>query len=951
MKQPDPQSESLHEIVAACLADMEQRGEAALEEACEKHPSHASKIRERVAVLRQMGLVGEAGVPDPEAFPDRLGEFRLLRRIGGGGMGVVYLALQESLGREVALKLVRPEHLFFPGARERFRREVETIARVQHPGIVPIYSVGEANGIPHFAMERIVGCTLADALAALEGKEPSRLSAEDLAQAIRSKTPEGSDLPESAQSSWVFEGSYLEACLRILRQATEALDHAHRRGVLHRDIKPSNIMVTPSGRVMLLDFGLASSSGGASKLTRTGAQLGSLPYMSAEQLQGDFAGLDARADIYALGVTLYEMLALRSPYFSENTETTRKQILEGKPASLRAVNPQISWDAETVCLTAMEHDKDRRYASAADFARDLENVLERRPIAARRAGTLLRMRRWTQRRPAAALGLAVLILLVVGGPIAYAIVERGARVRIEAQQARAEKNFNRALEAVQTMLTRLGQKKLENVPQVQTIRREIMEDALGFYRGFLEEKGSDPALREETARIQRTIGTLSLKLGLGKEAEAAWASERELLQALAAEFPNQGRFRSQIARSLSDQADVVERAGETAEADAMRLQVLAQFAELLQREPRNASYREDRVDVMALRANYLRHEAKLDESEAVLREALTTYRELQKERPESKELLRKESWVWAMLATIHREMRKLTDAEEDHRQAIALRKRLIESDPQNASYREGIGQSQINLGFLLRSLGKNDEAKGMTRDAVATFQGLATDYPDVPLYLQGQIAAANSLSGVFLKEENLDQARHYAELMLAAARKLHEKFPDVPGYSDEVAGALEASAAVCRAEGRFEQARTRSEEGLVLLRTMEANRSKDPRFLSLLADAQVGIASAELGLGRHARAAGALRDFPARDRLRNDDNHRAVVQVLAECIAVANAEQSAAPAERESAATAYATSAVGFLASMQENGFDAWDEFEAAPKLAPLRERPEFREFFARIRK
>jgi serine/threonine protein kinase len=221
--------EELRHLVAQCLDLLESRGEAAIDELCRAHPRQESELRRRIEGLRAVGLIEPHGSPAREEIPERLGEFRLLSRLGGGGMGVVYVARQEPLGREVALKLIRPEQLFFPGARERFRREIETIARLQHPGIVPVHTVGEEKGIPYFAMERVIGCTLADAMDRLRERDPASLDGSDLARAIAACTPAADEKDSGLGASWAFTGSYVDACLHMIRQAAEALEHAHRR--------------------------------------------------------------------------------------------------------------------------------------------------------------------------------------------------------------------------------------------------------------------------------------------------------------------------------------------------------------------------------------------------------------------------------------------------------------------------------------------------------------------------------------------------------------------------------------------------------------------------------------------------------------------------------------------------------------------------------------------------
>jgi WD40 repeat protein/serine/threonine protein kinase len=429
--QPQPASDdrwtqavALESLLAECLERLDADGERAVESLLSLHPQKADEIRGWLEAYRGWGLAGPTGGAAEASLPERLGEFRLLARLGRGGMGVVYLAQQEPLGREVALKLMRPEHLYFPGSRERFRREVEAVARLQHPGIVPIYTVGEEHGIPYFAMERVQGSSLAALLASLERSDPEKLTGRDLAKALLDLAARGGETPAAPRPSPAWDGNWSDAVFRIARQVGEALSHAHARGVLHRDVKPSNIMVTPDGRALLLDFGLAHLEG-ASRLTRTGTQLGSLPYMPPESLRGEVKDLGPRSDVYSLGVVLYELLTLRVPYFAESTEATRAGIIAGQAESVRARNRAVPWDAETICLTAMERDPARRYACAVDFARDIDNFLERRPIEARRPGPLLRARRWTERHPARSVAIAFGLLLFAGA-VLFAVRQAAA---------------------------------------------------------------------------------------------------------------------------------------------------------------------------------------------------------------------------------------------------------------------------------------------------------------------------------------------------------------------------------------------------------------------------------------------------------------------------------------------------------------------------------------------
>ena len=404
-------------LMASCLERPEAEHRDALERACDTHPEHAAELRRRFALLDGMGLIGESAA-EVSQLPEQLGDFRPLSEIGSGGMGIVYRAEQVSLGREVAIKLVRPDYLYFPGARERFRREVEAVARLKHPGVVPVHAVGEERGLPYLAMELVEGCTLAEVLEQLTGRDPERLTGDDLADAIAARA--GVDVARSPDS--IFARSWAEAMIELVRQMADALAHAHEVGILHRDVKPSNVMVDARGRAMLLDFGL-SSEGGSERLTRSGTRAGTLLYMAPEQVRG--GELDARTDVYALGVTLYECLTLQPPHRGASALEIQSSILAGAPTPVRRRNPRVSRDAEAVCATALSPEPERRYSSARVLADDLANVLAHRPVLASPPGPWLALSRWTRRHPARAVALALGLVLLGGIPTALYLQQRG----------------------------------------------------------------------------------------------------------------------------------------------------------------------------------------------------------------------------------------------------------------------------------------------------------------------------------------------------------------------------------------------------------------------------------------------------------------------------------------------------------------------------------------------
>tara|TARA_R110002072_G_scaffold107517_1_gene233861 strand:+ start:8118 stop:11543 length:3426 start_codon:yes stop_codon:yes gene_type:complete len=411
------QQEIVEQLIADCLERLPEEGEAVVAAVCREYPAYAATVRELLGSLGRVGLIEPDGATST-ASRDMVGPYRLLERIGKGGMGEVYLAEQQSPQRRVALKLLRSGHLLFTRSRERFRREIDAIAQLDHPGICPLFDAGETDGVPFLAMRYVEGETLAQHIATRRSNSLSQAST-GVARAIDSTGRE----------------AVLEIVL-LVEKLARALHHAHEKGLVHRDVKPGNVMITPEGEPVLLDFGLALTNvGDHSSLTLSGDLVGTPSYMSPEQVMGD-RDIDRRTDVYSLGATLYEALTLRCPHEAPTRDALYRLILgrsEIRPASTQ--NRAIPRDLEIVIETALDRDANRRYATALAFANDLRCVREHRPIAAQPIGAWLRLRRWAQRRPAAATALAATLTLLVAG-LAFTLVALAALAR-ENRTARA----------------------------------------------------------------------------------------------------------------------------------------------------------------------------------------------------------------------------------------------------------------------------------------------------------------------------------------------------------------------------------------------------------------------------------------------------------------------------------------------------------------------------------
>ncbi len=321
--------------------------------------------------------------PEPDLPFARLGEFRLIRRLGEGGMGIVFLAEQESLRRLVALKVIRPELAASPTAVARFTREAQAVARLRHPHIVAVHALTESDGVRFFTMDLLPGANLDEVL--------------------RREVLDAGRLPPVRQ------------ILRWCAQIADALDCAHRAGVVHRDVKPSNIRIVDADTAMLMDFGLARDlESDAPSLTRAFA--GSPSYAAPEQVSPRGGDIDARTDVYGLGATLYEALTGAPPFAADTVERVLARVLTEEATAPSRQRGDVPRDVDIVVLRALEKDPARRYPSAQALAADLRAVLELRPIQAKAAGQWTRAVRLARRHPAwLAAGAATLLALAIAG--------------------------------------------------------------------------------------------------------------------------------------------------------------------------------------------------------------------------------------------------------------------------------------------------------------------------------------------------------------------------------------------------------------------------------------------------------------------------------------------------------------------------------------------------------
>ena len=487
-----PSSDSSPDVVlerlAAEFVERHRQGEhPPLSEYTSGYPDLAADIRDLFPALVQIeklkpradagGTSEPAAVPSDGGKPKHLGDYRILRVAGRGGMGVVYEAEQESLGRHVALKVLPSSALLNPTYLERFRREAKAAARLHHTNIVPVFGVGEHDGVPYYAMQFIRGEGLdkvladvrrmrlqpgqaAPATAVFEGSIAhslltGRFAAPPVADAPGSAAAPAARPAAPPTSGLTVSGPEADYCRGVARigvQVAEALAYAHRQGVLHRDVKPSNLLLDAQGTVWITDFGLAKAEG-AEELTQTGDIVGTLRFMAPERFEGKSL---PQSDIYALGLTLYELLTLRPAFDDTNKARLVERVLHEPPVPPRKVDPRVPRDLETVVLKCLEKDPAERYAKAENLAEDLRRFLADRPIQARRTPLQERAWRWCRRNPV----VAGLLTAVAGLLVVIAVVSSVMAWRLSREHKDAVANWHHAEEAERELKEQLSQSRL-----------------------------------------------------------------------------------------------------------------------------------------------------------------------------------------------------------------------------------------------------------------------------------------------------------------------------------------------------------------------------------------------------------------------------------------------------------------------------------------------------------
>ncbi|MGQ0636206.1 MAG: serine/threonine protein kinase [Planctomycetaceae bacterium] len=540
------------------LTEQVKRGERIdLDAVVAAHPEYADDLRKVLPTLELLAEVGpsaaraafDAGARPAvaDAIWGTLGDFRIVREIGRGGMGVVYEAQQISLDRRVALKVLPFTGVLDERHLQRFKNEARAAAGLHHPNIVPVYAVGTDRGMHFYAMQYIEGRTLADTIRDARGEESVRERQPSREEQPKGEVPSAA-APEDARAATSASRAALvntrstaviaalstrplsqprehyRKIARLVWQAAEALDHAHQLGVVHRDVKPANMLVDAASKLWVTDFGLAQLHADTG-LTRSGDLLGTFRYMSPEQTSGQRAVLDHRTDIYSLGATFYELLTLEPVFDGETRQELMYQILHQEPRPPRQLNRAIPPELETIVLKALSKAPAERYASAAELAADVQRYLDDQPIKARRPSLVDRARKWSRRHPSVIVaGVLLLSVIAVSLLISNRLISREQQktaAALAGEKLRADQAAGQLRQARQTVegLIQVAEMGItdDDMSVALPRLRDVLSATFDQYQSFADHLGSDVVSQPDFAtiqmRVERTLSDLAAKLG------------------------------------------------------------------------------------------------------------------------------------------------------------------------------------------------------------------------------------------------------------------------------------------------------------------------------------------------------------------------------------------------------------------------------------------------------
>jgi serine/threonine-protein kinase len=777
--------------------------------------------------------------------PRSLERYTLTREHAIGGIGRVWLARDTDLGRDVALKEIRPDRVGNPQIWLRFQEEARITGQLEHPGIVPVYELvrGTREQRPFYTMRFIHGRTLSEAC-----KQYHRRRAAGEAKRI--------ELRE-------LLGAFVSTC--------QAIGYAHSRGVIHRDLKGPNVILGDFGEVVVLDWGLAklvyrpedTSATPPVTLpreadreeTQVGQLLGTPAYMSPEQAEGRFDQIDRRSDVYGLGAILYEILTGRPPFRGEHNRETLHQVIHDPPLPPRSIVVETPPALQAVCLKSLAKKPGERYASASELAQEVQRFLADEPVSAHKEPARARLARWGRRHRALTTSAAALLVAAVVALTAGTLLLGKANARTQQQRDLAQQNFHKARQAVDQYLTAVSESTLlkSPVPGLQPLRKELLELALAYYLDFLEQQGHDPALQADVAAAYLRVGRITSEIGSKTEALAAVRHARDLYETLSRARPDDAARVRELAKCLSEIGVLQSQTGEPAEGLRSLEQAVALGSSLSREHPGIASYQYDLAASYRRLAYVQQANGKPDDASSSLQQSMALLDDLTRANPKSLPYQTARASVYFNLGVVHSFSGQTQAALEDYQRADELWEKLDRENPGDLEVQNGLAANALNIGWMFSLQERPADALAAYERALAVREKLARENPKVGLY-QNELARVLNLLGSL--HQVLDQpakARESHARAVAIRKKLVADKPTTP-FQVDLAWSYSQFADFEHAAGQEDDASRLYQQALRLATKLLATDSANPQVLYIVSAGEGGMGRVHAKQGRPAEA-------------------------------------------------------------------------------------------------
>jgi serine/threonine-protein kinase len=805
-KETERRVDKLHELLDQ-WDDAREHGRVLTPEAlCLDYPSLLPVFKDLTAALESVDSFLEAKTGDgswaaPPSLVGAVGRYRALgeRPVATGGLGEIWLARDEELWRQVALKYLQAGCVRDVDACRRFVLEAEITGRLEHPGVVPVYGlVHDGKGRPCYAMRFIHGQTLRDAIEQFHAADTATRDAGERSVAFQK-----------------LLRSFLAVC--------EVLAYAHSRGIIHRDVKPGNIMLGKYGETLVVDWGLAKPiatpkeaeanptetlvspvSAASVEQSVMGFVKGSPAYMSPEQAEGQWDTVGVAADVYGLGATLYHLLTGRPP-FSGDLPSVLGKVKRGDFLIPRRLNKEVSPALEAICLKAMSLRPPDRYRTALDLAADVEHWLANEPVTAYVEPWTVKSRRWLSRHQTLAAATVVAVLVATAALGAATLLLRSANEREQRLRATAEQNFQLARDAVDRYFTKVSESSELKAHGLEALRRELLGQAKDFYERFASEEAGEPGVQLERGNAYLRLARIHKRLGDHSAAEGFYGKGLTVLQTLVEDNGHTSEYEERLARGHEELGIVYADMGRLDQAEAEFRQTRDIEERLIESDPARAEHRQLLATAYTDLGNIAYLTDRMDAAEAAYGQAVTIQEKLATEHRDEPQYQAALAKTYTNLGNLYGDTRRVPQSEATYKQALKIQELLAERYGDDPEYQKTLAATNHNLAGLYMEAGQIQKADPAYRAALRIEETLLSKHPAVLEYAVDVGETYTDLGNLW-QDSRLDDALGWYEKAIQTWRTVLTKEPQQRTAHVGLSNSLAGRAVVWARQGKYKAA-------------------------------------------------------------------------------------------------------------------------------------------------